>query len=81
MLMTADPQQTHRRADCQYVHRVPVSSSMSENGAAPDALIACINAFTDILGSLERILTSPLPFSYSAHIWVVAWIYCLLLVS
>jgi putative membrane protein len=33
---------------------------------------------TDSLTSLERILTTPIPFSYSAHIWTVCWCYVLL---
>jgi putative membrane protein len=41
-----------------------------------------MNALTqlvDALTGLERILTTPIPFSYSVHLWVVCSIYCFLL--
>jgi ion channel-forming bestrophin family protein len=41
-----------------------------------------MNALTqlvDALTGLERILTTPIPFSYSVHLWVVCTIYCFLL--
>jgi putative membrane protein len=31
------------------------------------------------LVGLERILTTPIPWSYSAHIWEVTYVYCLTL--
>jgi len=46
-----------------------------------DSMLAGINVFTDTLAHLERILTTPIPFSYQAHIYEVSWLYCLLLVS
>lgn len=36
-------------------------------------------SLTDSLTGLERILTTPIPFSYSIHLWVVTVIYCLAL--
>ena len=36
-------------------------------------------SLTDSLTGLERILTTPIPFSYSIHLWVVTIIYCLAL--
>ena len=36
-------------------------------------------SLTDSLAGLERILTTPIPFSYSIHLWVVTVIYCLAL--
>ncbi|KAL7413536.1 Bestrophin, RFP-TM, chloride channel-domain-containing protein [Mrakia frigida] len=44
-----------------------------------NVLINATATLTDSLTSLERILTTPIPFSYAAHIWTTAWIYCLLL--
>ncbi|KAH8109472.1 UPF0187-domain-containing protein [Phellopilus nigrolimitatus] len=44
-------------------------------------LIATVNQLTDALTGLERILTTPIPFSYSIHLWLVAIIYVLALVS
>lgn len=41
-------------------------------------ITACAN-MNDALASLERILTTPIPWSYNAHIWEVTYIYCLLL--
>jgi putative membrane protein len=38
-----------------------------------------ITQLVDALTGLERILTTPIPFSYSVHLWVVCSIYCLLL--
>ncbi|KAJ7796099.1 hypothetical protein B0H14DRAFT_2390991, partial [Mycena olivaceomarginata] len=40
-------------------------------------LIAALNHFVDALTGLERILTTPIPLSYSIHLWVVTTIYCL----
>lgn len=33
----------------------------------------------DALAALERILTTPIPWSYNAHIYEMSWIYCLAL--
>jgi hypothetical protein len=30
---------------------------------------------------LERILLTPIPWSYAAHIYEVAWLYCIILVG
>ncbi|WOO83045.1 UPF0187 protein [Vanrija pseudolonga] len=42
-------------------------------------LFGAINQLTDALANLERILTTPIPWSFNAHIWEVSWIYCLAL--
>ncbi|EPQ51232.1 UPF0187-domain-containing protein [Gloeophyllum trabeum ATCC 11539] len=42
-------------------------------------LLATLNQLVDALTGLERILTTPIPFSYSIHLWVVTVIYCLAL--
>ncbi|KLO15172.1 UPF0187-domain-containing protein [Schizopora paradoxa] len=42
-------------------------------------LIASVNQLQDALTGLERILTTPIPFSYSIHLWLVTMIYCLAL--
>lgn len=42
-------------------------------------LILAIANMSDALASLERILTTPIPWSYNAHIWEVTYVYCLLL--
>nr|GAT50619.1 predicted protein [Mycena chlorophos] len=44
-------------------------------------LIAALNQLVDALTGLERILTTPVPYSYSIHLWVVATIYCLTIPS
>lgn len=44
-----------------------------------NALLAAVQSMSDALISLERILTTPIPWSYNAHIWEVTWVYCLLL--
>lgn len=44
-----------------------------------NALLLPLTQFGDALSSLERILTTPIPWSYNAHIWEVAWIYVLIL--
>ncbi|KAF7377963.1 hypothetical protein MSAN_00220200 [Mycena sanguinolenta] len=46
-----------------------------------NSLIASLNLLVDALTGLERILTTPIPFSYSIHLWVVTTIYCLCLPS
>lgn len=42
-------------------------------------LLLTVSNLNDALSSLERILTTPIPWSYNAHIWEVTYIYCLLL--
>jgi len=43
------------------------------------ALLNALLSLTDSLTGLERILTTPIPFSYSIHLWVVTVMYCLVL--
>jgi len=47
--------------------------------ATTTALLNGLLSLTDSLTGLERILTTPIPFSYSIHLWVVTVIYCLAL--
>ncbi|KAG6333100.1 hypothetical protein ID866_5991 [Astraeus odoratus] len=42
-------------------------------------LYATLTQLVDALTGLERILTTPIPFSYSIHLWLVTVIYCLAL--
>lgn len=44
-----------------------------------NALLAALLQLGDSLSGLERILTTPVPFSYSIHLWVVTILYCLAL--
>ncbi|KAG8981412.1 hypothetical protein FRB93_008695 [Tulasnella sp. JGI-2019a] len=44
-----------------------------------NTLLAGLNQLADSLTGLERILTTPVPFSYSAHLWTVTTIYVALL--
>ncbi|KAF7980066.1 hypothetical protein HWV62_39850 [Athelia sp. TMB] len=44
-----------------------------------NSIQAALNQLVDALTGLERILTTPIPFSYSVHLWVVTTIYCLAL--
>ncbi|KAF8154747.1 Bestrophin, RFP-TM, chloride channel-domain-containing protein [Crassisporium funariophilum] len=44
-----------------------------------NVLLASLNQLVDSLTGLERILTTPIPFSYSIHLWVVTVVYCLAL--
>ena len=43
------------------------------------ALLNALLSLTDSLTGLERVLTTPIPFSYSFHLWVVTHFYCLAL--
>ncbi|KAF9004543.1 Bestrophin, RFP-TM, chloride channel-domain-containing protein [Cyathus striatus] len=42
-----------------------------------NALLAALSQLVDSLTGLERILTTPIPFSYSIHLWLVTIIYCI----
>lgn len=42
-------------------------------------LLGSLNNLVDSLTGLERILTTPIPFSYSVHLWTVTMVYCLFL--
>ncbi|KAF9055709.1 Bestrophin, RFP-TM, chloride channel-domain-containing protein [Panaeolus papilionaceus] len=54
-------------------------SVLEDRGTVPGtslgAMIGTITAFEESLTSLERILTTPLPFVYSVHIRHTVWIY------
>ncbi|KIJ57320.1 hypothetical protein M422DRAFT_40790 [Sphaerobolus stellatus SS14] len=44
-------------------------------GGALGGLYGCISQFEDTLAGLERVLTTPLPYVYSAHIRHTVWLY------
>ncbi|KAG9219911.1 hypothetical protein CCMSSC00406_0009514 [Pleurotus cornucopiae] len=45
-----------------------------------NSLLLSLGQLVDSLTGLERILTTPIPFSYSFHLWAITTIFCLLLV-
>jgi predicted membrane chloride channel (bestrophin family) len=47
--------------------------------ATATQMFTMLNVLVDSLTGLERILTTPIPFSYSVHLWIVTWLYCLAL--
>ncbi|KAH9006463.1 UPF0187-domain-containing protein [Lactarius hatsudake] len=49
------------------------------DAATTSNLIAALNQLVDALTGLERILTTPIPFSYSVHLWTVTLVYCFFL--
>ncbi|KAH9072942.1 UPF0187-domain-containing protein [Lactarius deliciosus] len=51
----------------------------SIDAATTSNLIAALNQLVDALTGLERILTTPIPFSYSVHLWTVTLVYCFFL--
>ncbi|KAG8878375.1 hypothetical protein FRB98_006139 [Tulasnella sp. 332] len=44
-----------------------------------NTLLAALNTLADSLTGLERILTTPIPFSYSIHLWTVTTLYVAML--
>ncbi|KAF8589566.1 UPF0187-domain-containing protein [Ramaria rubella] len=44
-------------------------------GNALGGLFGCVAAYEDILSTMERILTTPLPYVYSVHIRHTVWLY------
>ncbi|KAH9849426.1 UPF0187-domain-containing protein [Lenzites betulinus] len=58
-------------------------AALQERGAVPPPtatnLLNSLNQLVDALTGLERILTTPIPFSYRVHLWSVTVLYCLLL--
>ncbi|KAG1769388.1 Bestrophin, RFP-TM, chloride channel-domain-containing protein [Suillus occidentalis] len=42
-------------------------------------LYTTLNQLVDALTGLERILTTPIPVSYSSHLWMVTLVYCIAL--
>jgi len=49
------------------------------DAATTTQLLTALNQLVDALTGLERILTTPIPFSYSVHLWTVTLIYCFFL--
>jgi len=49
------------------------------DAATTSNLFAALNQLVDALTGLERILTTPIPFSYSTHLWTVTLVYCFFL--
>ncbi|CEL54933.1 UPF0187 protein [Rhizoctonia solani AG-1 IB] len=52
-----------------------LESRGSAGGSTIGGILGCIAAFEDQLTGLEKILTTPLPFVYSAHIRHTVWLY------
>lgn len=46
---------------------------------AINQLYLALGQLSESLSSLERILTTPIPWSFNAHIWEISWIYVLAL--
>ncbi|KAI5117170.1 hypothetical protein M0805_003986 [Coniferiporia weirii] len=82
----------YRAKNVVVTHNVPLEISMyltsyvatlsarkSIDVPTTNLLIASVNQLTDALTGLERILTTPIPFSYSIHLWLVTIIYVLAL--
>jgi len=44
-----------------------------------NGLLTALNSLVESLTGLERILTTPIPFSYSMHLWTVTVVYCFFL--
>ena len=65
-----------RRVRCSVFNHLSFANRLH-----PDALLMQLNSLVDALTGLERILTTPIPFSYSFHLWTVTILYCLALVS
>ncbi|KZV77661.1 UPF0187-domain-containing protein [Peniophora sp. CONT] len=49
------------------------------DGPTISSLMASIQQLIDALTGLERVQTTPIPFSYSFHIWIVTLVYCFFL--
>ncbi|KAI8986879.1 Bestrophin, RFP-TM, chloride channel-domain-containing protein [Trametes punicea] len=59
-----------------------IAALQDRNVVPPPTATNLLNALTmlvDALTGLERILTTPIPFSYRVHLWSVTVLYCLLL--
>ncbi|KAI0330646.1 UPF0187-domain-containing protein [Cubamyces sp. BRFM 1775] len=58
-------------------------AALQDRGAVPPPtatnLLNALNQLVDALTGLERILTTPIPFSYRVQLWSVTVLYCLLL--
>lgn len=39
-------------------------------------LLASLNGMVDSLSGVERIVTTPIPFSFSVHLWTITLLYC-----
>lgn len=62
---------------CAFQHRPRGKAVTHKTQLA--ALLASIQQLTDALTGLERVQTTPVPFSYSFHIWIVTMVYCFFL--
>ncbi|BEI84515.1 hypothetical protein CcaverHIS002_0411190 [Cutaneotrichosporon cavernicola] len=49
------------------------------DAATTSNLMLPLGQMNEALAALERILTTPIPWSYNAHIYEMSWIYCLAL--
>ncbi|KAI0674238.1 UPF0187-domain-containing protein [Trametes maxima] len=58
-------------------------AALQDRGVVPPPtatiLLTSLNQLVDALTGLERILTTPIPFSYRVQLWSVTVLYCLLL--
>ncbi|OAX33640.1 UPF0187-domain-containing protein [Rhizopogon vinicolor AM-OR11-026] len=46
------------------------------NDPTLNMLYATLNQLVDALNELERVITTPIPVSYSLHLWMVTTVYC-----
>jgi len=56
-----------------------LQSRKAIDAATTSNLIMALNQLVDALTGLERILTTPIPYSYSVHLWTVTYVYCFFL--
>jgi hypothetical protein len=57
-----------------YIHKLQACRTVDDPTLG--LLYTTFNQLVDALTGLERILTTPIPFSYSSHLWTVTMVYC-----
>ncbi|KPV76801.1 uncharacterized protein RHOBADRAFT_51791 [Rhodotorula graminis WP1] len=66
-----------------HLHLSGYLSTLMQRGTIPTPLVsvyyASINSLADSLGTMERVLSTPLPFSYIVHLRATAYVYLVLL--
>ena len=64
---------------CMYtwVHSLERRKAVSND--TKDNLLGALEKMDESLSKLEKIVSTPIPFSYTIHIWMITWLYCILL--
>ena len=64
---------------CMFAWVQSLGKRRKTHGHVLSRLTQAIDKLDETLCKMEKIVTTPIPFAYTVHLWTIAWLYCLLL--